>query len=80
MYLVNLKPSQYIIEKYIDAHQSADLHILSGQNGFDRVALAVARKHIVLIKLADIYTAIFSRTSLLRKKLVLLLQYLRQNA
>jgi hypothetical protein len=72
-YLIDLQPSKYIIEKYIDAYRSASLHMTNTPNRFDAFSLTLARKHVILLKLADVYTAVFARTSLLRKKLVLLL-------
>jgi hypothetical protein len=72
-YLIELQPSKYIIEKYIDAYRSDSLHMTSAHSKFDTFSLALASKHVILLRLADVYTAVFARTSLLRKKLVLLL-------
>jgi hypothetical protein len=79
-YLIKLQPSKYIIEKYIDAYQSINLHHAGIYSKFDEFSLALARKHVILLKLADVYTAVFARTSLLRKKLVLLLAILESCA
>lgn len=73
IYLVNLQPSKYILEKYINAHRSVNFHMLSFPNKFDKFLLAIIKKHHILLKLADVYTSTFARTSLLRRKLVLLL-------
>jgi hypothetical protein len=72
-YLIDLQPSKYIIEKYSDACRSASLHMNDIHNKFDAFTLTLARTHAILLKLTDVYTAVFARTSLLRKKLVLLL-------
>ena len=79
-YLVHLKPSKYIREKYIDAHRSAHLHVSYVPNKFDEFLLVFAKKHMFCMKLADIYTAMFVRTSLLRKKMILLLAILESCA
>ena len=79
-YLIKLQPSKYIVEKYIDAYRSVNLHSTNIHSEFDEFSLILAKKHVILLKLADVYTAVFYRTSLLRKKLVLLLAILESCA
>jgi len=73
-YLVNCYPSVYIQEKYLEGNKFSGIE--NNINEFDAFLIKVANKNTLMIKLADIYTAVFYRKAVLRKKLVLLLAVL----
>jgi hypothetical protein len=69
-YLLGCAPDRYVERKYIEAHEM--LSNLAPVNRFDVFMIGVARRHSILLKLADAYAGIFDNRGLLRKKLVLL--------
>jgi len=73
-HLAGQEPPPYVVEKYRDAH--ARLTRLQGGSAFDRMAVGIAVRHPLLARLADAYTAVFARRSLVRQKWVLLLALL----
>lgn len=79
-YLVNQKPSEYVLEKYREAH--ARSHFVHGlaTNHWDRFLLSISTKHPALTKLVDAYTSIFFKRSTVRKKWILLLAILESCA
>jgi hypothetical protein len=77
-YLINSDPDRYILGKYVEAHRQNRIH---GEVGhFDNFILQAARKSFFLTKLADSYTTVFYRKSILRKKFILLLAILESCA
>jgi hypothetical protein len=74
-YLIGCPPSDYVSRKYLEAHRVL-APVFSKENRFDFFLVRVARTHPTLTKLADSYTRVFVRKSLLRKKLVLALAIL----
>jgi len=69
-YLLGCVPDRYVERKYIEAHEM--LSNLAPANRFDVFLIGTARRHSILLKLADAYAGIFDNRGLLRKKLVLL--------
>lgn len=79
-YLVGQKPNQYVLEKYREGHKASDLHQALNSDRFDRLLIKIAGINPLFTKLVDVYARIFSKTSVLRKKLVLLLAILESCA
>ena len=72
-YLVGVPPDSYVRSKYLQAHVEG---LFDSAGGFDRLLMRLATSGRLGAKLADSYARIFSPTSLLRRKLVLLLAIL----
>jgi NADH dehydrogenase len=70
-YLIGLSPSDYQIDKYIDAHRRRGSALQGG--AFDRLTLSIARSGGLGLAAADAYCALFARKGALRNKLVLAL-------
>ncbi len=79
-YLVNQKPSSYVLEKYREAHMMSSEIRRHEAAPFDQLLLNVSIKHPIIAKLVDAYTAIFYKGSLIRKKWILLLAILESCA
>ena len=75
-YLIGLKPNDYVLGKYREAHQSNHLYRVSDLNSFERFLTNFASVNPWATRICDIYEYFFQRNSLLRKKLVLLLAIL----
>ena len=75
-YLINQVPSPYIIEKYRDAHAAGNIFYRAERNTLDNVLLRLAMSNRLFLKLVDLYTSLFFKRALVRKKLVLLLAIL----
>lgn len=73
-YLINCKPNEYIEKKYIEGLKIN--RIENNIDRFDTFLIRVTNKNTFMIRLADIYTAVFYRKSVFRKKLILLLAIL----
>lgn len=73
-YLAASTPTTYVVDQYIKAHHTtrkfrpADL--------FDQRLVGFARRHPLSARLADSFARVFAPSSLLRRKLVLLLAIL----
>ena len=75
-YVIKQKPSNYVLSKYRQAHLIPDFACTSETHPFDRLLLSLSASHSFLTKLVDAYTAIFLRSSIVRRKWVLLLAIL----
>jgi NADH dehydrogenase len=75
-YLLDMEPSEYVSQKYADAHgiRNADSQFRSSP--FDRFLINFSQWSTLCSKLVDSYTRIFSKRSVFRKKLILLLAIL----
>lgn len=75
-YLVGEAPTEYVVEKYIEAH--AELGVFNGNRAepFDHFLVQVATRNRLFVRMVDSYASIFYKNSLLRKKLTLLLAIL----
>jgi len=78
-YLINQKPSKYVREKYQDAHIKGSIR-LHTESGFDKLLMGAAVINPFFVKLVDVYTGLFSKRALFRKKLILLLAILESSA
>lgn len=79
-YLINERPSLYVVDKYRDAHLASDFLNRSKVKAMDRLLLNVGSRHTLLAKLVDSYTSLFFKTSAIRKKWILLLAILESCA
>ena len=77
-HVLGCAPDVYVMARYADAHTR--LPGLTPVTGIDRVLLAAARLHPWSAKAADAFAAAFVRSSVLRRKLVLLLAILETHA
>jgi NADH dehydrogenase len=75
-YLPNMEPSEYIIEKYSDAHRTRNYDSQFRATSFDRFLISLSLRNILCTKLVDSYTRVFSGRSVFRKKLILFLAIL----
>lgn len=77
-YLIGQEPNSYIINKFQEAHRVGSIN--PPGDTFNRLLLWVATTGRLWTKLVDTYTAVFCKTSVVRKKLILLLAILESNA
>ncbi|MFQ5466294.1 MAG: NAD-dependent epimerase/dehydratase family protein, partial [Thermodesulfobacteriota bacterium] len=73
-YLTGKGPTEYVTAKYIDGCRA--LALGEPADGFDAALLRVASLGAVFTRFADAYSSVLFRTSLVKKKLVLLLAIL----
>jgi hypothetical protein len=73
-YLIGRSPSDYILEKYCEAHARSPEYVSTG--GFDDALLNFATRGPALARLADSYACLFARYSAFRRKLILLFSIL----
>jgi hypothetical protein len=78
-YLTGRKPDEYVLSSYREAHERGELARAIARGPFDRLLV-----RLVLIPLAarvvDVYTALFFKRALVRKKLVLALAILESSS
>ncbi len=72
-YLTGVKPTEYVIDKYKQGNQSGNFLITSR---FDNILLKFAVFHPSATRIADTYSRIFYRNSLIQRKLILILAIL----
>ena len=75
-YLIGAGPSDAVTAAYCRAHEQADVEGARDASAFDRVLIRLARYSPLLTRAADAYASAFARTTVLRRKLVLLLAIL----
>lgn len=74
-YLINQTPNSYVLKKYKEGHEATPaLNI--GADDFDGLLIKIAKIRPFFTKLVDTFTAVFSKYSLFRKKMVLLIAIL----
>ncbi len=73
-YLIGRSPDEYIQAKYLQGHAAANLEKDAGL--LDAILIRTANSNSFFLKLADVYTSIFYRNAVLRKKLLLMLAIL----
>ena len=76
-YLVGTAPDRATIDAYCRAHDGARV---TATGSFDRALVRLAHARPPLARLVDAYTSAFSRTALVRRKLVLLLAILESHS
>jgi len=78
-YLIGLKPNDYVLEKYREAHRSSHLYRVSDSNSFERILTNFASISPLAARVSDVYGFLLLKNSLLRRKLVLLLAILENS-
>lgn len=73
-HLAGVAPAPPVVEAYVRAHAVSPR--FAPATAFDPRLVALARRHAVLTRLADAYAVLAAPTSLLRRKLILLLALL----
>jgi hypothetical protein len=79
-YLRKQDPAEYVVAKYVEAHETKGVFSRREANSMDSLLLRIAVLHPFATRLVDAYTSIFFRTSLTRKKWILLLAILESCA
>jgi hypothetical protein len=77
-YLIGRAPSDYILEKYCDAHARTSEYFSAC--AFDHALLKFAARGPGFARLADSYACLFARYSAFRRKLILLFSILESAA
>jgi nucleoside-diphosphate-sugar epimerase len=75
-YLIHRKVNEYVQRKYIDGHKMRQAELAMHRLSFDNLLLKIAKLRPFTTKIVDAYTRIFSKYSVFRKKMVLLLAIL----
>ncbi|WHZ24622.1 MAG: hypothetical protein OJF47_003734 [Nitrospira sp.] len=75
-YLIDLRPSDYVLRKYQEAHHLGHPSVGRSVQRFDHILMRLALRHVFSLRLADTYSGLFYKEALLRRKLVLLLAIL----
>lgn len=78
-YLIKQMPNKYVVEKYHDAHRVGSIK-QSEISSFDNLLISIALINPFFTKLVDVYTGIFFKASIFRKKLILLIAILESCA
>jgi len=73
-YLAASRPTAYVVDQYIKAHHTSPKFLPA--DVFDQRLVGFARRHPLSARLADSFARVFAPSSLLRRKLVLLLAIL----
>jgi nucleoside-diphosphate-sugar epimerase len=73
-HILSATPAQAVVDAYVRAHERS--HRFAARTAFDDRLVAVAMRHPLLTRLADQYATLAAPSSLLRRKLVLLLAIL----
>jgi hypothetical protein len=79
-YLIGQNPNEYVREKYREAHRSRSFSRYNRSKAADGFLVKIARISPWSTQFIDVYSSCFERTSLVRKKLVLLLAILESAA
>src|SRR6266540_5451658 len=75
-YLINETPGRYVLNKYREGHEANPALRASNSDGPEELLVQMAKKGPFFANLVDAYTSRFSRFSVFRKKLVLLIAIL----
>jgi len=78
-FLVSQNPSGYVIKKYQQAHTNLEVYNVSSAYSFEHFLVRLASKSQILTRVADAYSSLFLKKSLLRRKLILLLAILESS-
>lgn len=79
-YLVQQRPTAYVLRKYCEAHEKEFMFRTHQIGAFDRWLLTLARGGLFGTKMVDTYAALFARSALVRRKIILLLAILESSA
>ena len=75
-YLVGQEPTEYIRQRYCEAHHKTNLIHQDPSNSFDSFIIRFGQRGVLCSRMADVYTRWFYRRSALRSKLLLLMAIL----
>jgi NADH dehydrogenase len=75
-YLVNTPPIEYVSKKYADAQRAKNSDFQFRSSSFDRFLIKFSQWNTIYTRVSDSYTRVFSKHSVFRKKLILLLAIL----
>jgi nucleoside-diphosphate-sugar epimerase len=78
-YLTGQEPDPYVVAKYCQAHAAGNILHGGVSDAFDGLLLRLARRNRIGIGMVDLYTALFFKHALVRRKLVLLLAILESS-
>lgn len=73
VYLTNQVPSPYVVSKYCEAHSAGNIFYSPERDALDAALVSLASRNRILTRMVDVYTSVFFKRALMRKKLVLLL-------
>jgi hypothetical protein len=73
LYLFDKEPTSYVLKKYVEAHESANLKLPKESDLYEDMLIKIAVLGKTFTRIIDTYTSVFSKASLIRKKLILLL-------
>jgi NADH dehydrogenase len=79
-YLLNVQPNEYVLRKYYAGHMAGNAGFQTHESAFDRFSIKFSKFGRYATRLVDSYTRIFSRRSVFRNKLVLLLAILESTS
>ncbi len=79
-YLIHREPNDYVLSIYKKGHSSPGFAAAPPPSLMDKMLIRIARRHPMLTRVADAYSRVFFKRSLLRRKLVLLLAILESCA
>lgn len=69
-------PSEYVLRKYVAAHERGVVDPEGGSSSFERAVVALARSGPFVARALDAWSRVFANGSLLRRKMVLVLSLL----
>lgn len=75
-YLIGQDPGPYVVEKYRAAHGAGNILYIRERDALDTLLVRLASRNHFFTRLIDLYTSLFFKHALVRKKLVLLLAIL----
>jgi hypothetical protein len=75
-YLINETPDRYVLNKYREGHEANPALKAPDSDRLEGLLVRIAKKSPFFANLVDAFTSIFSRFSVFRKKLVLLIAIL----
>jgi hypothetical protein len=78
-YLTGREPREYVLASYRAAHERGELARLPAPDGFERALVRLATFRPTT-RIVDVYTALFMKRAVVRKKLVLVLAILESSA
>jgi hypothetical protein len=73
-YLTGQGPTDYVLQKYRDANRNLFTSLHTSR--FDNFLLSISSRYRLASKLVDVYTSVFHKRSIVRKKCILLLAIL----
>lgn len=79
-YLMDWQPDRYVLDKYRDGHNVSEVFRNAPYKMMDMILVSISSRHPFLARFADVYTRVFYRSAVIRKKLILLLSILESSS